>query len=216
VKMSQGIDVTLARTLAQRKRTIASFDHIAEVFLHSLILLIYHDRPDICEQLIGLLSIAGEINRQYGWEVALNYAEVIRHKHFHSSSPRTHVLSITTSFSMATWDTLVLQNCVLNHRMSGPRQTATTAQSSGRRDNTTVRSGTCRNWNRGFACTSEPCLWTHACSKCASPAHAATSCTQPQPASSSSGPPASTGRGTKPGKAKPTAPSSGAAPAANG
>ena len=88
-------------SIAKRKRQVSSFAEIAEVFFFSLISVIYLGRPDNQEQLVGLLSLANDISRQYGLPTAPTYVDVIRRRHFQSYAPRTHVLLIDTNFDMA-------------------------------------------------------------------------------------------------------------------
>jgi hypothetical protein len=102
-KKDSGIDATRATTsLKQRKRKLTSFADIAEVILFVLIPRIYHDRPDISEQLLSLLSIAHEINRRYLFPVAIQYVDNIRFNHFNFVPPKTHVLHISTPSSQST------------------------------------------------------------------------------------------------------------------
>jgi len=187
-KLESGIDATLATSLAQRKRKLTSFAEVAEVILFVLIPRIYHDRPDICEQLISLLYIAHEINRRYQFPVANLYVDNVRFNHFNSVPPKTHVLHISTSFSLGTLHTDVLNSIVFRQNSAaagwtsnGSATSTAAGPASGRREpqsGNSSRSRSCRNWNRGAPCSDNPCKYPHVCSKCSSPAHPSTQCTQ--------------------------------------
>jgi hypothetical protein len=188
-KMDSGIDATLATSLTQRKRKLTSFADIAEVILFVLIPRIYHDRPDICEQLLSLLYIAHEINRRYLFPVAIQYVDNIRFNHFNSVPPKTHVLHISTSYSLGMLHTDVLNSIVFRQNSSSAGWTSAGSTTStlagpatGRREpqsgDNNNRTRSCRNWNRRAPCRESPCRWPHVCSKCGSSLHPSSQCTQ--------------------------------------
>lgn len=159
-------DSTEVASLAKRRRFITSFEQIAEVFFFSLIQVVYAGRPDIQEQLVGLLSLANEITRQYGHHTALAYVEVIRRRHFQSSPPRTHVLSIQTNFDMTRLQQDVLMDAITTIRVQGWGSGQSTTAVSRTSDATTKTPGPCRNFNKGVACFKQPCPFSHVCSSC--------------------------------------------------
>jgi hypothetical protein len=202
-KVEGGIDATLARTQHQRRRKVTSFDQIIEVIVFSLMALVYYDRPDICEQLFSLLTLAHDINRRWGWEVALAYVDAVRRKHFSSYPTPTHVLLINTSYSMADYDYHILDQLVLQHSSRpGSARYGPVSAASGRQESNAGKFGACRNWNRGVPCVSEPCRWSHMCSKCRSPSHIASNCSQTQnPSDGTAATPGGSGRRSTKGKA---------------
>jgi hypothetical protein len=154
---------------------VSSFAEIAEVFFFSLISVIYAGRPDIQEQLIGLLSLANDINSQYGHAVALAYIDVIRRRHLQSYPPRTHVLLIDTSFDMARLhqDVLVDTITAIRHGSTGGSQSSATGRSTELKG-----TGPCRNFNRGHPCFKSPCPFAHTCANCGKGGHGSATCNQ--------------------------------------
>ena len=97
-----GAAATSARSAAARRRAITGFSEITETNVFSLIGTIYRyvDRPDIGQQLLGLLIIAQDLTRSRGWTFALDYVEAVRLKFYHSpGGPRgRHCLTIDSKY----------------------------------------------------------------------------------------------------------------------
>ena len=75
-----------------------------------LIATIYEDKPDIGQQLLGLLIIALDMPYSRGWDLALVYVEAVR-DNFHSSrgGPKgRHCLAISSEYDMGKQDLDVL------------------------------------------------------------------------------------------------------------
>jgi hypothetical protein len=160
-----------AQSAAERKRTINSFADIMEIFIHTLIAVIYVDRPDICVQLYALLIQAADISREYdNWKLALNYIEFQCLQHFRKAGqPPIHVLAIATDYNMGRFSQEALD--AARNRLT----TTTTPSASGRKSSVP---GSCRDWNYGAGCARSQCRYSHLCSLCASPSHPALECTQ--------------------------------------
>ena len=166
-------------SIAKRKRQVSSFAEIAEVFFFSLISVIYLGRPDIQEQLVGLLSLANDISRQYGLPTALTYVDVIRRRHFQSYAPRTHVLLIDTNFDMARLHQDVLLDTIATIRLRDSNPSgAHSSEAAGRSADPAKSVGPCRNFNRGHPCFKDPCPFAHTCSTCNRGGHGSSACTQ--------------------------------------
>jgi hypothetical protein len=164
-------------SIAKRRRQVSSFAEMAEVFFFSLISVIYLGRPDIQEQLIGLLSLANDISRQCGHAVALTYVDVIRRRHFQSYPPRTHVLLIDTNFDMARLHQDVLLDTIttIRHGSAGSAQFLAAADRS---VDTSKSIGPCRNFNNGHPCFYAPCPFPHTCCICNGSGHGSSVCAQ--------------------------------------
>ena len=112
-----GAAATSARSAAARRRTITGFAEIVEVIVFSLIGTIYVDRPDIGQQLFGLLIVAQDLTRSWGWTFALDYVERVRSK-FHTSvgGPKgRHCLRVDSTYDMGMRDVDVLFDIQLHH-----------------------------------------------------------------------------------------------------
>ena len=171
-----GAAATSARTVAARRRTITGFSEIPEIVYYSLIGIIYADRPDIGQQLIGLLIIAQDLTRSRGWQLALDYIERVRLKFYHSigGAAGRHCLEITSAYDMSQRDNDVLFDISLQHHgVSGGKENG----NPNRGDNVDKRqksTETCRSWNNG-TCERKPadCKWLHRCSACNATDHPA-------------------------------------------
>jgi hypothetical protein len=185
-----GADVTLARTQSSRKRNIAGMSEITEVFLFTLIAVVYADRPDICEQLLMLLALAHDIDRVYGWRVALTYIEGVRRSFYSlcvtsSNSAPKHVTEIVVTWSMATLRQPLLDAAIASSRATTRQQQGSgtgrvdqsaTSRRAGKASSSPTPSGTCNDWNRGN-CRRTECRFLHECSSCSSSDHPAAECT---------------------------------------
>jgi hypothetical protein len=146
--------------------------------------------------------------------VALAYVDAVRRKHFNSYPTPTHVLLISTSYSMADYDHHILDQLVLQHASrAGSARHGSINAAPGRQEVNAGKFGACRNWNRGVPCVSEPCRWSHLCSKCRSPSHTASNCGQLQsPSDGATATPGAGGAGRKPTKGKAAVTTNTAAP----
>jgi hypothetical protein len=162
-------------SLAKRKRQVSTFAEIVEVFFFSLISVIYAGRPDIQEQLIGLLSLANDIHCQYGHSTALAYIDVVRRRHFQSCPPRTHVLLIETNLNMATLHQDVLLDTIATIRHGSAAGSHSSAAVGRSMDQST---GPCRNFNRALPCFKTPCHFAHTCATCGRSGHGSSTCNQ--------------------------------------
>ena len=195
LRSSSGAEATCARTAAARKRSIASYTDIAEVFFYTLIGIIYVGRPDICEQLYSLLALAQDITRAHGFRVALAYVDTIR-LHFWSSGGGkggVHVLNIESTFDMGRFEQTVL-NASLHafppQKSAAPADGAKRGGNGGAGGTGVGGSGNvCHDFNRG-ACTRPRCRFSHQCSSCGTEGHSATQC--PASRGASGQPPSST------------------------
>lgn len=182
------------RSLGTRKRTISSFDQIAEVFMFTLIPVIYEGRPDIGEQLYRLLSAALDISRAHDWRLALQYINLVRHNYWMDPGVRAkHVLNINTTFDLGAYDasTFLIAQTAMPPRHSSP------APSSGGTSQRTASGGkpqVCNDWNRD-ACTRTACKFAHRCASCGG-THSQTRCTRGSAQQGSQGPRSSTPRHT--------------------
>ena len=165
-----GAAATSAKTAAARRRNITGFAEIAEVFFYSLIGIIYVDRPDIGQQLIGLLIIAQDLTRSKGWHFALDYIELVRRKFYDSvgGAAGRHCLEITTAYNMSRRDNDVLFDTQLQHHAAPVSKDTSNPNRGDNIDKKPKSNDTCRGWNRG-TCTYKPadCKWVHRCSTCA-------------------------------------------------
>jgi hypothetical protein len=183
ITRKQGADTTEGRTLAARRRNITSFTEIAEVIIHSLIMTIYPDRPDICEQLFSLLTIALEITRTYTWKIALLYVDEIRMRSFDShrgpGNTPVDVLDFQPTVNMGILDGELLRSLLMQETGSG--HAVTTAGGSNKQSRQTgdgSKGGACHNWNKGRPCSKDPCPYAHSCKMCHSTAHPAINCSK--------------------------------------
>ena len=177
-----GAAATSARSAAARRRTITGFSEISETIFFSLIGTIYVDRPDIGQQLLGLLIIAQDLTRSRGWTFALDYVEAVRLKFYHSTGGPCgrHCLAINSEYNMGKKDADVLFDTKLYHHGShtGKENTPSNANrgelGDGKLRKTTE---TCRGWNSG-TCARKPadCRYAHRCSTCNSMDHSAPHC----------------------------------------
>jgi hypothetical protein len=163
-----------AQTAVERKRTISSFADIMEVFIHTLIGIIYIDRPDICVQLFALLIQAADVARSYdNWRLAFHYIEYQRLQHYKKAGPPPiHILAIATPFDMGRFSQEAL-DAAKNQLSTNPASSI-----SGRKPPT---ANTCHDWNYRGSCMRNPCRFAHVCSTCASSSHTAGECMQPAP-----------------------------------
>jgi hypothetical protein len=174
---SSAVDPSDIASLSKRRRHVTSFAEIAEVFFFSLISVIYVGRPDIQEQLIGLLSLANDINCQYSFAIALAYVDVMRRRHFASCPPRTHVLNLNSNVDMSQLCTVTLSDTINTVRL-GSASSPQSSTAAGRSADNTRSSGTCRNFNKGQPCYKSPCLFAHACNTCGKNNHGSSTCNQ--------------------------------------
>ena len=200
-----GAAATSARSAAARRRAITGFAEIAEAMLFSLIGTIYVDRPDIGQQLLGLLIIAQDLTRAFGWLFALDYVERVRYK-FHDSvgGPHNrHCLLIDSQYDMGTRDMeALLDTKLLHHPPTQKENSNPNRREAGDGKSRQKSTDTCRGWNNG-TCTrkSADCKFAHRCSSCNSSDHSAQRCSARTAQGGSTtpvgAPPASaTGRGT--------------------
>ena len=153
-----------ARSLGTRKRVISSFDQIVEVFMFTLIPVIYEGRPDIGEQLYRLLSAAVDISRAHDWKLALQYTNLVRHNYWTDPGVRSkHVLQIDTAYDLGAYEPatfLVAQTALSQTRASSAPSGGSTQQRTA-----SGKPTVCHDWNRD-ACTRAACRFPHRCSGC--------------------------------------------------
>jgi hypothetical protein len=156
------------RTLAARKRHITGISEIAEVFLFSLIPLVYEGRPDIGEQLYRLLTIAIDIYRCHGndWRLALRYVNHIRSLYWEDLGVKhRHILSIDTTMDLGLYDSAAFVSVVVPRHGTPQQNTSHASSSSGSAVAGHPKDDTCRDWNKG-SCTRENCRFGHRCNNC--------------------------------------------------
>jgi hypothetical protein len=173
-----GAAATSARTAAARRRTISGFAEIAEVILFSLIGTIYVDRPDIGQQLIGLLIIAQDLTRSMGWQFALDYIDRVRLKFYnsHGGPVGRHCLDIHSSYDMGQRDIDVLIDTKMHHLGGKENGNPNRGDHADKTKQKSVE--TCRGYNTGTCGRkAADCKWTHRCSTCQATGHPASQCT---------------------------------------
>jgi hypothetical protein len=155
-----GAPASDARSLNARKRTISSFEHITEVFVFTLIPIIYEGRPDIAQQLYRLHSAALDISRSHDWKIALQYINHVRYNYWMDPGVRLkHILNIDTTFDLGAFSapTLLIAQAATPHNR---------AQHSGGTSQATARAPYCGDWNRNTCTRGASCKFPHVCSAC--------------------------------------------------
>jgi hypothetical protein len=168
VSRAMGTRASEARSLASRKRTIKSLDDIVEVFLFTLIPIIYEGRPDICEQLYTLLTIAVDICRNHrgDWNMALQYINGVRLAYWKQPGVQyKHVLNIDTTANLGRFDTEAYVSLVHHPAPSPPSSSGGgRAQVAGKPQDNPFK--VCLDWNNKGTCTRQPCKFPHRCVAC--------------------------------------------------
>jgi hypothetical protein len=188
-----GAAVTAARTATSRRRTITGFSEIAEVIIFSLIGNIYEGRPDIGQQMFGLLAIAQDLCRHRGWAFALDYVTEVRLRFWSSRGGPSgqHYLLINSAYDMGVRDNDVLMSMAYSKVAALPqasRNMEDNSSGNGNRtaaaDNRRKASEPCRNWNNGN-CHRTDCRFLHVCLNCNTAGHTTTQCSSRLPPSGS-------------------------------
>jgi hypothetical protein len=164
ISARSGAAASEARSLGTRKRTISSLDQIVEVFMFTLIPVIYEGRPDIGERLYRLLSSAVDISRAHDWKLALQYINLVRHNYWMDPGVHSkHVLQIDTAYDLGAYEpsTFLIAQTALSRASSSAASGGSTPQ----RNASGGKPQVCNDWNRD-ACTRTACKFPHRCSTC--------------------------------------------------
>jgi hypothetical protein len=164
ITAKSGSAASEARSLGTRKRTVSSLDHIIEVFIFTLIPIIYEGRPDIGEQLYRLLSAAVDIARAHDWKLALQYVNLVRYNYWMDPGVHSkHVLHIESRYDLGAYEpaTFLIAQTATPRSSSSP----STGGNASQRQTSGGKPPVCLDWNRE-GCTRTTCRFAHRCSTC--------------------------------------------------
>jgi hypothetical protein len=176
---------TRASEARRPRRAVTSLSDIIEVFVFTLIPVIYKGRPDIGEQLYMLLTRAVDICRNHNgdWNMALQYVDGVRRAYWERVQKDTHVLEINTTVDLGAHDleayvTLLPRSTTPARGPSGTVAGGGRAQGGGGKSLDNPHKA-CLDWNKG-TCKRMNCKFPHICQSCAGP-HPRTHCSPQQP-----------------------------------
>jgi hypothetical protein len=159
VRVAEGERLTMSVA-----RSIDSFAGIVEVIVHQLIGVVYRDSPQLCFQLFGLLSVAIDVDRMYGWKATKLYVDSVLQqrliREFDISIVQQDLLS--NAFNQL----LLSQHPTIKSGTTSASTTSSIGSIGTSATSDKSSKGVCWKFNSGQPCAKTPCPFPHVCRIC--------------------------------------------------